>query len=288
MKFNYVSGIIGCFLSVAFLFSCSTEKDHLVTIETKFGDMKIILFDQTPQHKANFIKLAETGQFDSTIFHRVIQNFMVQGGDVNAKENVDTPIDYTIEAEFVDTLIHQKGYLAAARMGDQQNPTKASSGSQFYIVHGQTFAEEELRSIVEGAYSNELQRRFGMLLRMPEYSDLREEIIELQNAGDMEGIYNKIEQYETVLVEQFGAINRKTLSPKQIEAYTTIGGSPHLDGEYTVFGKVVEGLAVVDSIAAVPTGPGDKPLEDVYMTVSVEEVSKKRITEDYGHVYPGQ
>lgn len=271
-----------------FLFSCSTEKDHLVTIETKFGDMKVILFDQTPKHKANFIKLAEAGSFDSTTFHRVIESFMVQGGDVNAKENVEEPIEYTIDAEFVDTLIHKKGYLAAARMGDQQNPTKASSGSQFYIVHGQKFSEEELRNIVEGAYSNELQRRFGMLLRMPEYSALRDEIIALQNAGNMEGIYKKIEQYETVLVEEFGAINKKNLTDKQIEAYTTVGGSPHLDGEYTVFGKVVEGLAVVDSIAAVPTGPGDKPLEDIYMTVKVEEVSQKKITDTYGHIYPEQ
>lgn len=257
-----------------------------MTIETKFGDMKVILFDQTPKHKANFIKLAEEGKFDSTTFHRIIENFMVQGGDVNAKGNAEERVDYTIEAEFVDTLIHEKGYLAAARMGDQQNPTKASSGSQFYIVHGQKFSEDELRNIVEGAYMNELQRRFGMLLRMQEYSDLRDEIIALQNAGDMEGIYKKIEQYETVLVEEFGHIEKKSLSPKQIKAYTTVGGSPHLDGEYTVFGKVVDGLAVVDSIASVPTGPGDKPLKDIYMTVKVEEMSKKKITKEFDYIYP--
>lgn len=285
MKFNHLSVVAGCFICLLFLFSCSTEKDHLVTIQTKFGDMKIVLFDQTPEHKANFIKLAEEGKFDSTTFHRVIESFMVQGGDVNAKEGGEE-VNYTIEAEFIDTLIHEKGYLAAARMGDQQNPTKASSGSQFYIVHGRKFSEEELRGIVEGAYANELQRRFGMLLRMEEYADLRNEIIDLQNAGDMEGIYNKVEQYETVLTEEFGAINKKTLSPRQIEAYTSVGGSPHLDGEYTVFGKVIEGLAVVDSIAAVATGPGDKPLEDVYMTVEVEEVSKKKITDEYGYAYP--
>src|SRR5690606_1520214 len=151
-----------------------------------------ILFDQTPKHKENFLKLAEAGQLDSTTFHRVIEGFMVQGGDVNAKEDVMEPVNYTIEAEFVDTLIHEKGYWAAARMGDQPNPTKAFSGSQFYIVHGQKFTEEELRSIVDGAYRGELQRRFGMLLRMQEYEDLRDEIINMQNAGDMEGIYNKM------------------------------------------------------------------------------------------------
>jgi peptidyl-prolyl cis-trans isomerase B (cyclophilin B) len=284
---NYTCLKVACFLMATLLFySCSTEKDHLVTIKTRFGDMKIILFDQTPKHKQNFIKLAKEGMLDSTTFHRVIENFMIQGGDVNAKPNVEEPVNYTIEAEFVDTLIHVKGNLAAARMGDQQNPTKASSGTQFYIVHGQKFSEEELRHIVEGAYMNEMQRRFGALLSNPKYKTLREEVIELQNAGDMEGIFDKIEQYETVLIDEFGPVKKKSLTQKQIKAYTSVGGSPHLDGEYTVFGKVIDGVAVIDSIATLPTGPGDKPLQDVYMTVEVEEMSKRKIEKEYGYVYP--
>ena len=133
---------------------------------------------------------------------------------------------------------------------------------------------------------NEMQRRFGALLSDPEYKTLREEVIALQHAGDMEGIYDKMEQYETVLIDKFGPIKKKNLTQKQIEAYTTIGGSPHLDGEYTVFGKVIDGISVIDSIATLPTGPGDKPLQDVYMTVEVEEVSKKKIEKEYGYEYP--
>lgn len=284
---NNSFGKLACYLVLVLsIFSCSTEKDHLVTISTRFGDMKVILFDQTPKHKENFIKLAKEGLLDSTTFHRVIRNFMVQGGDVNAKPGIEQPLNYTIEAEFVDSLIHEKGYLAAARMGDQENPSKASSGSQFYIVHGQTFSEEELRNIVEGSYMNELQMRFSRLLQNPEYNNVREEVIALQNAGDMEGIYKVIERYETVMIDEFGPIKKKKLSQRQIDAYTTVGGSPHLDGDYTVFGKVVDGLEVVDSIAAMPTGMGDKPQDDIYMTVEVEEISKKKITEQYGYQYP--
>lgn len=268
------------------LASCTTEKDHLVTIHTKFGDMKVVLYDQTPKHKKNFLKLAEQGLLDSTTFHRVIQGFMIQGGDVNAKENNKEEINYTIDAEFIDTLIHEKGALAAARMGDQQNPTKASSGSQFYIVDGQKFTEEEIRSMVEGQYMMELQQRFGMLLRNPKYNDLRDEIIALQNAGNMEGIMQKIEEFEPVLTKEFGPLEKPELSQQQITTYATVGGSPHLDGAYTVFGKVVAGLAVIDSIAAVPTGAGDKPLTPVYMTVEVEKMSKKKITDLYGYQYP--
>ena len=284
MKSLITSGLLLSMVLLT-LVSCSMEKDHLVTIQTKFGEMKVILYDQTPKHKENFLKLAEEGLLDSTTFHRVIEGFMIQGGDVNAKENSEVKIDYTIEAEFVDSLIHQKGALAAARMGDQQNPAKASSGSQFYIVDGEQFTEGQLRDMVEGQYMGELQRRFGMLLRDPEYKPVREDVIALQNAGDMEGIMQKIKDFESVLIREFGPLKKKQLTQQQIKAYATKGGSPHLDGEYTVFGQVIDGLPVIDSIAAVPTGPADKPLEDIYMTVEVEEMSKRKITDLYGYRY---
>lgn len=283
---SFVSLISLLWLVMAF--SCTSEKDHLVTIHTQFGDMKVLLYDQTPKHKENFLRLAKEGLLDSTDFHRVIQNFMIQGGDVNAKENSDKKVNYTIEAEFVDTLIHEKGALAAARMGDAQNPTKASSGSQFYIVHGQVFSENDLRDMAEGQYMVNLQQRFGMLLNDPEYSTLREEVIALQESGDIEAIMQKIKDTEPLLIEKFGPLEKMEISQQQIEAYSTVGGSPHLDGEYTVFGKVVEGLAVIDSIAAVSTGAADRPLEPVYMTVSVEEISKNKVEQQYGYQYPNE
>lgn len=286
MKSQKLIALTATFLSLAIAFSCTSEKDELVTIHTQYGDMKVLLYDQTPKHKENFLKLAKEGLLDSTDFHRVIQNFMVQGGDVNAKANSEEQVNYTIEAEFVDTLIHEKGALAAARLGDMQNPEKASSGSQFYIVHGQVFSENDLLDMAEGQYMVNLQQRFGALLNEPAYSALREEIIALQDAGDIETIMEKIRESETLLIEKFGPLEKATVNQQQIIAYSTVGGSPHLDGEYTVFGKVVEGLAVIDSIASVPTGAADRPLEPVYMTVSVEKVSKNKIEQEYGYQYP--
>lgn len=286
MKSKHTLALTVTFLSLVFAFSCSSEKDEMVTIHTPYGDMKVLLYDQTPKHKENFLKLAKEGLLDSTDFHRVIQNFMIQGGDVNAKEQGKEQVNYTIEAEFVDTLIHEKGALAAARLGDMQNPTKASSGSQFYIVHGQVFSENDLRDMAEGQYMVSLQQRFGALLNEPEYIGLREEVIALQDSGDVEGIMEKIRESEALLIEKFGPLEKVEVNEQRIRAYTTVGGSPHLDGEYTVFGKVVEGLAVIDSIAAVPTGAADRPLDPVYMTVSVEKVSKNKIEQEYGYQYP--
>lgn len=288
MKSQKLFALTATFLSLVVAFSCTSEKDELVTIHTQYGDMKVLLYDQTPKHKENFLKLAKEGLLDSTDFHRVIQDFMIQGGDVNAKGNSKEQVNYTIEAEFVDTFFHEKGALAAARLGDMQNPSKASSGSQFYIVHGQVFSENDLRDMAEGQYMVNLQQRFGALLNEPEYSALREEVIALQDAGDVEGIMQKITESEALLIEKFGPLTKMEVSEQQIRAYSSLGGSPHLDGEYTVFGKVVEGLAVVDSIAAVPTGAGDRPLDPVYMTVSVEKVSKNKIEEQYGYQYPNK
>ncbi len=286
MKSHKLIALTAIFLSLVFAYSCTSEKDQLVTIHTRYGDMKVLLYDETPKHKENFLKLAKEGLLDSTDFHRVIQNFMIQGGDVNAKKNSKEQVNYTIEAEIVDTFIHEKGALAAARLGDMQNPTKASSGSQFYIVHGQVFSENDLRDMAEGQHMVNLQQRFGSLLNDPEYSVLREEVIALQDAGDMEGIMQKITESEALLIEKFGPLKKMDVSEQRIRAYSSIGGSPHLDGEYTIFGKVVEGLAVIDSIATLPTGAGDRPLDPVYMTISIEKVSKNKIEQEYGYQYP--
>ncbi|RMG81729.1 MAG: PKD domain-containing protein [Bacteroidetes bacterium] len=193
--------------------------DCLVEIETDYGNMTVLLYNDTPKHRDNFIKLVEEGFYDGLLFHRVIEGFMIQGGDPNSRNaKPGQPLGaggpgYTIPAEFSDTLIHVKGALAAARQGDQVNPEKRSSGSQFYIVQGRPLSEEELAII-----------------------------------GNRKGIrYTK----------------------DQREAYMTLGGTPFLDREYTVFGRVIKGLEVIDKIAAVKTDHSDRPQQDIRMKMRV-------------------
>ena len=181
-----------------------------VLISTDYGDMVAELYNETPGHRDNFIKLTEEGWYEGSPFHRVIKNFMIQGG-----QNADGRVDpgYTVPAEFSNSLYHKKGALAAARMGDQVNPMKASSGCQFYIVQGKVVEEEMLMN---------MSKRSGF-----SYTD------------------------------------------QAIEDYTTIGGTPHLDGGYTVFGEVVSGLEVIDKIAAVQTGAKDVPVNELKMKISI-------------------
>lgn len=199
--------------------SSEDENRPKVLISTDLGDITIELFNETPLHRDNFLKLVDEGFYDETIFHRVIQDFMIQGGDPDSRDaEPGVPLGmggpgYTIPAEFVDGLYHEKGVLSAARMGDQVNPQKESSGSQFYIVQGKVYTPQELDLIEE---------RTG-----------------------------------------------KLLSNEQRNAYTTVGGTPHLDNDYTVFGRVVEGLDVVDRITAVEKDRRDRPIEDIKMTMKV-------------------
>lgn len=275
---KYLFLLLSCALG-----ACSAEKDYLVTIHTQYGDMHAVLYDATPRHKNNFIKLAENGMYDSTIFHRVIQNFMVQGGDVNAKPSVqeEDQINYTIPAEFVDTLYHKKGAIAAARMGDQVNPDKESSGSQFYIVQGTTYTEAALTTDMD-----KLARGIQTLIQNDSnYDSLEQELVGLYNKGDFEAYTQRIIELKPVVEEALNIEIDKKYPEERLQAYTTVGGTPHLDDTYTVFGQVIDGLAVIDSIAAQPTGPADKPLADIYMTVEVEEMSKEKIMKRYGIQY---
>ncbi len=186
------------------------EKETLVLIKTTKGDITVKLYNDTPLHRDNFIKLINEGWYNNSPFHRVINNFMIQGG-----HNQDGSVDpgYTIPAEFRANHFHKKGALAAARQGDQVNPKRASSGCQFYIVQGQVLTE---------AHIEMYKQRYGL-----------------------------------------------TFTPEQVEAYTTVGGTPHLDGQYTVFGEVVEGIEIVDAIAKVKTGYMDVPVEPVVMSIEI-------------------
>lgn len=258
----------------------SSKNDKLVKIMTPYGDMTVVLYDETPLHKANFLKLAEAGSYDSTIFHRVINEFMIQGGDIYRSGKLEQPNeDSRVPAEILDRFCHKKGELAAARTN---NPEKKSSDCQFYIVHGKVYDEAELT-----VDQNKLNRVFSELMQAGKIDSIRNILMEMQNEkkfDDMNDFISKSAPYlERLSGESLAKDN--PMSAEKVKAYTTLGGSPHLDGEYTVYGRVISGLEVIDKIAALETDRRDQPTEDVYMTMEVMEMKKKKITKTYGYTY---
>lgn len=268
-----------CFLLVSTL-ACGQNKDYLITISTRHGEIKAILFDDTPKHKNNFISLAEDGRFDSTQFHRVIQNFMVQGGDVFGKEELPAEQWPTIPAEILPNHYHRKGMIAAARQSDNINPTRASNGSQFYIVQGRTYEELELTTDFPA-----LQKAVLQYVQLESQRPLKEEYNRLYSEQKFDSLTNLILSKRDEIAQALKLTLTKTYSPEQIEAYATIGGTPHLDQQYTVFGEVISGMEVVEKIAAEPT-TREVPNDPVLMQVKVEKLSKKKITNEYGYSYP--
>ena len=282
---------------VAFMASCgdsntSSEEavgnDFLVTIRTDLGEMKAILHDETPLHKANFIKLANEGYFDSLIFHRVIKGFMIQGGDPDSRNatkeqrlGIGGPSE-RIPAEFVKTLFHQKGALSAARTGGPSNPDKESSGSQFYIVQGTVIPSTQL----EGINQQKLIQAFQICMQTQPDSDLAKEYQETMDKypGVNDSIQAKVESTLERLGEMTGI--EFSMPEERIETYSTLGGTPQLDGDYTVFGQVISGIETIDTIANTPTAPSDRPLEDVRMYISVEEMPRAEIEKKYNYKYP--
>jgi len=286
--------ILFLIFSILFLVTGCAQKsdktDYVVTIKTNFGDMVAILYDDTPKHKENFIKLAREKYFDSLLFHRVIQGFMIQGGDPNSrKAQQGQPLGmggpgYTIEAEFRPQLFHERGALSAARLPDDQNPTKASSGSQFYIVQGTVIAPSDVEYLKVD--QNKLGVAFQQFMRDPSNKPTMDTLNQIYSTGDMTAYQQKLFSCIPRMEKQFGVKILKDISAERVEAYTTVGGAPHLDDEYTVFGKVIKGLEVVDKIAAVPTVAGNRPFEDVRMIVTVEEMPRHKITKEYGYEFP--
>jgi peptidylprolyl isomerase len=251
------------------------QKDPIIEITTEYGVIKIKLYNETPLHRDNFIKLAKEGFYDGTLFHRVIKDFMIQGGDPQSKGAEAGAMlgnggpGYTIPAEFVSGLYHKKGALAAAREGDQVNPLKKSSGSQFYIVHGKIFSPEEMKMMDERMNQ---QQKFTFLreyLAKPENESIKKQVEELQRAQNTEGINKIIAEIESKEKEAIAKSMKPMFSEEQKKIYTTLGGSPHLDGAYTVFGEVIEGLDVIDKIAAVETDKNNRPAKDVAMRVKI-------------------
>ena len=264
-----------------------SKKDFLITIKTEYGDMVAILYDETPKHKKNFIKLAQDHFFDSTLFHRVIEGFMIQGGDPDSKNAKpgqrlgNGGPGYNVDAEFNPKFFHEKGALSAARLGDQMNPTKASSGSQFYIVQGSKVSKEELTTDV-----NKLNQGIGQLIQLPSYTYLQDTLKNLYYGGDLEAYKKKIFELAPLVEKELGLEIKIDISEEKVNAYANVGGAPHLDGAYTVFGKVIQGFDVLDKIAAQPKDGADRPLKDISMTITVEEMSKKKIEKLYHYQYP--
>ena len=241
-----------------------TGNETLVRLETTMGNITVKLYNETPKHRDNFIKLAKEGTYDSTLFHRVIKNFMIQAGDPQSKTATDTTtlgngdVGYTLPAEFNPKFFHKKGALAAARLGDEVNPNKESSGCQFYIVTGRKFSEAQMISMENQLNDARLETVFNALAR-----NHMKEIYKMRKAGDNDGL---LELQDSLEAQARGIVAKEPalkFSREQIAAYTTVGGTPHLDGAYTVFGEVTEGMDVIDKIQAVKTNRADRPETDV-------------------------
>lgn len=212
------------------MLNAQSKKDYLVTITTPWGEMHAILYDKTPKHKTNFLKLVDDKFYNDLLFHRIVDGFMIQGGDPDSKNakqggmlgNGD--VGYKVDAEITPDLFHKKGALAAAR---DNNPQKASSGCQYYIVQGKIWNDKTLKE---------------QMARSPE----------------------------------------RVFTDEQQQVYKTIGGTPHLDGNYTVFGQVIDNLWVIDSVAKQPRNNQNRPLKDIAMKIKCKKMRKKKITKLYG------
>lgn len=237
-----------------------------VLIVTTYGEIKIQLYNETPLHRDNFIKLTKEHYFDSLLFHRVIKGFMIQGGDPDSKHAPAGTLlgeggpAYTLPAEFNTKLFHKKGVLAAAREFDLENPTRASSGSQFYIVQGRVFTDSLLN-----IQAKRITRSMALnrVINNPENTDLLNKYKDYSKRERMDSL-----KYVNSLIDKKVDLELPTIVPysfssEQKEAYTKIGGAPHLDTNYTIFGEVYEGLEVVDKIAAQPTDKNNRPEENI-------------------------
>jgi len=265
---------IALFLFLGKPLDAQTLSKETIVLETSMGTIKLKLYEETKNHKANFLKLVHSGFYDSLLFHRVINQFMIQGGDPNSKKanRKDTlgngEIGYTLPAEIHPQLIHKKGALAAARESDDMNPDFESSACQFYIVQGKVRSLEDLKKYEDRINNTRFNNAARAFMNSDEGKELKMEYDGLKAAGQMdsaEAVNKTIQQKINLLHSQtpyaFNEFQQKT--------YTSIGGTPHLDGTYTVFGEVTEGLDVIDKIAACKTNKLDRPEKDIRMKMRV-------------------
>jgi cyclophilin family peptidyl-prolyl cis-trans isomerase len=267
MKLNRFHYFLFVLFFITTLSACNAgkkEKTRFVEIVTDFGTMKIRLYNETPLHRDNFLGLVKSGVYNGITFHRVINKFMIQAGDPETaitplvgEDSVD--LNYTVPAEFHAELFHKKGALAAARMGDQDNPEQASSSSQFYLVQGKKFSDDELLEMEERINNMRKKSIFFKNINLE-----KERAFEKDEPLD----YGKIQQAATLKTEeQLKSYVPYSIPPEHRQVYKTIGGTPHLDGSYTVFGEVVEGIEIIDKIASVETDESDRPVNDIRIRI---------------------
>lgn len=242
----------------------ANEKETKVVFETTLGNIVVKLYNETPKHRDNFLKVVNDSVYNGVLFHRVIKDFMIQTGDPSSKtaevgqQLGSGDLGYTVEAEFVyPQYFHKKGALAAARTGDAVNPERRSSASQFYIVTGKSYSPQQVEMMEQRMGDQKKEDIFSGLVR-----ERVDSIRNMQAAGDSLGL-EELQNELIALTEAEYAKNPLKFTPAQVEAYTTVGGTSHLDGQYTVFGEVVEGMDVVDKIQQVATDPADRPVDDI-------------------------
>lgn len=256
------------FVNISCGFS-ENDGEKMVQIETEFGIIKMKLYNETPLHRDNFIKLTSDGVYNDLLFHRVIKNFMIQGGDPESKNAPEGKalgsgdLGYTIPAEINPKFFHRKGVLAAARTGDNVNPERRSSASQFYILQGKVFRPGELDTI---EIKLEEQRKQSML--QAKARAIEDELKKLSNEGKQDELMARVNALKLEVEEEIKILPSLKLTPQQRAAYTTVGGYPSLDNNYTIFGEVVEGIQFVDSIATQPVGERNRPIKDIKFKIT--------------------
>ena len=263
---------ICCLLSAPCCFS--QDSSRVVLVETAYGNIKIKLYNETPKHRDNFLKLVQNHFYDSLLFHRVINTFMIQGGDPdskNAKPNVmlgNGEKGYTIPAELSQKIFHKRGVLAGARNSDEVNPEQASSGCQFYIVQGRTWTDSLLNE-QEKRITNMMAYNLVCRKHLKELTALLNKQNDFQVQGNIDSLRAVKSTIDKMTAAELPNVKPYKFTPVQREAYKTIGGTPHLDGSYTVFGEVIEGMETVDKIAALPGDRFARPYTDVRMKISI-------------------